>query len=92
MDIADLADKQIEDQLAAALLVMRHGHDDASFQGREVKGVCNSCGDHIPVARMKAVPGCRKCINCAERDEKIRAGFTVPGVIVEDELLDEFPC
>ncbi len=38
--------------------------DDGQF------GTCSSCSSDIPVARLKAVPWARYCIDCQELDEK----------------------
>lgn len=31
---------------------------------------CEECGDEIPLARRTAVPGCRLCVFCKERQER----------------------
>ncbi|UJB34079.1 TraR/DksA family transcriptional regulator [Chromobacterium sp. Beijing] len=31
---------------------------------------CEDCGDAIPPARARAMPGCRRCIYCQERKER----------------------
>ena len=33
-------------------------------------GVCDSCGNPIPVGRLEAVPGAVHCVRCAERMER----------------------
>ena len=38
--------------------------DDGGF------GTCSNCENDIPVARLKAVPWARYCIDCQELDEK----------------------
>ena len=40
-----------------------------------VFGDCEECNEEISEARLKAVPDCRLCINCAEREEKIRKQY-----------------
>ena len=30
--------------------------------------ICESCGEEIPEARRKAVPGCRLCVSCQEKE------------------------
>lgn len=40
-----------------------------------VFGDCEECDEEISEARLKAVPDCRLCINCAEREEKIRKQY-----------------
>ncbi len=34
---------------------------------------CEDCGEEIPEARRKAVPGCRRCIDCQTLHENWRA-------------------
>jgi phage/conjugal plasmid C-4 type zinc finger TraR family protein len=31
---------------------------------------CEECGDEIPLARRLAVPGCKLCVFCKERQER----------------------
>jgi DnaK suppressor protein len=38
-------------------------------------GECEECSEEILEARLKAVPDCRLCINCAEQEEKIRKQY-----------------
>lgn len=33
---------------------------------------CTDCGNHIPDARKKAVPGCQRCIGCQKELEEGR--------------------
>jgi phage/conjugal plasmid C-4 type zinc finger TraR family protein len=33
---------------------------------------CERCGQPIPEARRKAVPGVRKCVRCQEEEERTR--------------------
>ena len=43
-------------------------------RGRMAKGEslthCEVCGEPIPDARRKAVPGVRKCVKCQEAEER----------------------
>jgi phage/conjugal plasmid C-4 type zinc finger TraR family protein len=32
-------------------------------------GICIDCGEPIPEARQRALPGCRRCIECQQRYE-----------------------
>lgn len=34
-------------------------------------GECEACEEEISEARLKVIPDCRLCINCAEQEEKI---------------------
>ena len=37
---------------------------------------CEKCEDAIPVARRKAIPGVRLCVNCQSKLEKQQTTFT----------------
>lgn len=50
-------------------------HDALQRMENGTYGYCESCGDEIGVARLKARPVTRLCINCKskqEEDEKVR--------------------
>jgi len=72
-DIADMADRYIEDQIRLSLStrypepVPRHGKNSSSE--------CLHCGAPIPKARLEALPGCDSCVVCAERHERLQAGY-----------------
>jgi phage/conjugal plasmid C-4 type zinc finger TraR family protein len=40
--------------------------------GRESLAHCDACGQPIPEARRKAVPGVRRCVSCQEAEERTR--------------------
>lgn len=66
MDIADLADKHIEDQLQVSLSrVHRAAFKKASHTH------CQECGTPIPAARRTAIPGVETCVECAEELEAL---------------------
>lgn len=60
------SDEQISEVLEAAkarrLVALDHALDRAAH-GRF--GICDHCGDRIPVARLRALPGSTACIRCA---------------------------
>lgn len=64
MDIADLAEQQIESQLQQAIARIR---TPAPASGRNE---CVECGADIPTARRLALPHVKTCINCAEHGER----------------------
>jgi phage/conjugal plasmid C-4 type zinc finger TraR family protein len=39
---------------------------------------CEGCGDDIPAARQQAVPGVRRCIDCARASESFPKLFKRP--------------
>jgi RNA polymerase-binding transcription factor DksA len=66
-DVATLrSDEQLAETLAAAkarrLAALDHALERAA-QGRF--GICDRCGDRIPVARLRALPGSTECVRCA---------------------------
>jgi RNA polymerase-binding transcription factor DksA/CBS domain-containing protein len=66
-DVASLrTDEQLSETLEAAksrrLAALDHALERAS-QGRF--GVCDRCGERIPIARLRALPGTTTCIRCA---------------------------
>ena len=75
----DAAQDEISSQLAEvesrelanienALICMREGN----------YGVCDSCGEDIPLARLQALPYATQCIGCQRESEKsiVRRGFS----------------
>lgn len=67
-DIADIAQTEIDRQIAVALSNYRRA--DASVVDVDSPRYCDDCDDLIPSARVKAVPQCTRCIECQEIAEK----------------------
>jgi len=44
---------------------------------------CQECGEGIPKARQKAIPGVQLCIYCQERLERFKANYRRPGDYTE---------
>lgn len=44
---------------------------------------CEECGEDIPEARRKLVPGVQLCIHCQTRFERIKANYRQPGASSE---------
>jgi RNA polymerase-binding transcription factor DksA len=61
MDLADLADIQIEGQLQAAL-ALRKQRRGAQCDNR----CCSECNNEIPLQRRKLLPHVSTCVDCAE--------------------------
>lgn len=66
MDNADLADKQIEDDLRQA--IFRCGTRMASET--QAHSHCIECDSPVPEARRRALPNVRICVACAEARER----------------------
>ena len=57
---------QIEDTITDGILTAR-----ARLPSGEGAEQCDECGDEIPAARRKALPGARTCVSCqAGRDSR----------------------
>ena len=60
---------QIEDTVADGVLAAR-----ASLPAGEGTTHCEECGEEIPAARRKALPGARTCVACqSSRDARVVA-------------------
>ena len=58
---------QIEDTVTDGVL-----HARARLPSGESALVCDACGEDIPLARRRALPGCRTCIACQTgRDKQV---------------------
>lgn len=70
--VQDQIDDTVNDAVAAARNAL------SSDDGRDY---CDDCGERIPEARRKALPGARTCVACqGERDKSRRAsGFNRRG-------------
>ncbi|MCB1737924.1 MAG: TraR/DksA C4-type zinc finger protein [Gammaproteobacteria bacterium] len=62
MDICDMADQTIEDQVQNAIrrITLKQQGDGRSHTH------CIECGNAIPLARRRAVPQAKTCVDCAE--------------------------
>jgi phage/conjugal plasmid C-4 type zinc finger TraR family protein len=64
MDLADMADQQIEDRLRSAL-AHTQSLKSLSLAKAGYSMTCDECGEPIPAERHKALPGCATCVDCA---------------------------
>jgi len=59
MDAVDRAEiiieEDIEDMIAGAKNALRQNN---------ITGLCRDCGDVIPTARQRVLPGCARCVEC----------------------------
>ncbi len=61
-------DGAVQDQIDASVEdAVRHARSQMA-KGESLSD-CAECGEPIPEARRKAVPGVRKCIKCQEADD-----------------------
>lgn len=56
---------QIESDFLLSLRLSKR----AQYQGESAE-YCTGCGEAVPAARRKALPGVRLCVFCAERRER----------------------
>lgn len=64
-DEIDQAQAYNEDFQAFALEHQQRDREPDNYTGSG----CLECGEEIPEARRRAVPGCRRCISCQEEHE-----------------------
>ncbi|THD61422.1 DksA/TraR family C4-type zinc finger protein [Phenylobacterium sp.] len=66
---------QIEDTITDGVLTAR-----ARMPAGEGASLCDECGEPIPDARRKAMPGARTCVRCQSgRDSRIVLGINRRG-------------
>ena len=65
MDICDVADIYIQQSLDIGLNKLKTENQSAQHI---INGVayCIDCGEEIPIERLKAIPGCCRCVDCQE--------------------------
>ncbi|WP_373874436.1 TraR/DksA C4-type zinc finger protein [Metapseudomonas otitidis] len=56
-------------QAAQEEALQRRIDNRVRYQG-ESPEECDGCGQAIPLARRKAVPGCRLCVHCQSWEER----------------------
>lgn len=66
MDIFDRAQELEELHRNASLAAL------ATTETGQTYSHCEDCGEPIPEARRKVVPGCHRCITCQEWHEKTK--------------------
>lgn len=64
----DLSQLAAERDVQIALL--RH-RQSLSARDRHSAAVCDDCGSPIPVARRRAIPGIRTCVDCQRAAERM---------------------
>ncbi len=74
-DLIDDAQAREAQYLAHCLDKARLTQPD-ELQERDEQGrvICAECGELIPLARLKAVPGCTRCAGCQQEQEGLRRG------------------
>jgi RNA polymerase-binding protein DksA len=84
-DMADIAQDISENELSFHLAEVESRElDKINLAIKKLNegtyGICESCGERIAVARLKALPFANKCIQCQEQDEQ-EGKYTVAAVI-----------
>jgi DnaK suppressor protein len=77
-DVADHASSDYESELFGALLEKQAGSlEDVERALTKIDrgdyGVCECCQEAIAMKRLKAVPWARHCLECQQKDDRIRA-------------------
>ena len=70
-DIVDMAQHQ-EMQWRELSLKHRQQRGDGYEVDTDTPRYCEDCDEQIPLARVKAVPFCTRCVDCQERFEKCK--------------------
>ncbi len=68
-DEAERARIRVEEQIALARSLLPDGPGSP---------ICNECGDPIPEARRKAMPGTRHCVECQGQRDDDKPSFKEP--------------
>ena len=79
-DDGDLADISFRDLMQAATLTRHQAQlravEEALLRIEDgVYGICEDCGEEIPIDRLNAMPFALRCVDCQERHES-----TAPGI------------
>jgi RNA polymerase-binding transcription factor DksA len=69
MDEADVAQRELDHQLAMALANRKQAREAKLAKPITIK--CIDCDEPIPFERQVAAPGCQRCISCKERFEQL---------------------
>ena len=72
MDVFDQATELERLDRESALLRARAAMDQEGPEWIDGKPCCRECGEPIPEARLKAIPGVGLCLSCQEEWEKER--------------------
>lgn len=76
MDDVDAAQAREQNDRDVALLAMRERIDAALVpRDASIDGVCIDCDEPIEPKRIKALPNCSRCIECAKRHEHRLRGY-----------------
>ena len=75
MAVGWAGDNAVSDQIKSSL-----EDEVARVRSRLPKGLsrteCEECGEPIPLARQKALPGVRLCVTCQEEEDKSQTPFS----------------
>lgn len=69
MDSADIANDNIDILTAARINSIRQRQQSTGDTSTGVR-YCSDCGEEIPQARLRAVPGATRCRDCQDRYER----------------------
>ncbi|WP_294948266.1 TraR/DksA C4-type zinc finger protein [Sulfurivirga sp.] len=69
MDVIDIANERAQRELDG-LLAARRQMARLEAENATAAAECVECGETIPEARRRALPGVRLCIHCAEAAER----------------------
>ncbi|WP_055134825.1 TraR/DksA C4-type zinc finger protein [Pseudomonas corrugata] len=70
MDVIDIASKREDDHRAA--VIAAHLAQQKKISERPSAEHCEDCGGDIPEARRQIIPGVELCVECQDRQERMR--------------------
>lgn len=80
-------EERAQEERTAYTLVELAAHDDRAIREIDAAvarledgnyGTCAECGVDIPIARLRAFPSARRCVECQRDAEKERAAYARP--------------
>lgn len=97
IDIGDTVDVAVDDEfnLMSSQLAqsesreLRQIEEALANMKKGRYGVCESCGEGIPLARLQALPYAKRCVNCQRASET--RDLSAPSRIDWSQLRDETP-
>lgn len=69
-DYVDRASEREQEMLADALVEQARRAGLAGKTAADSAKTCEACGEPIPSARRRAVPGCLLCVDCQTANER----------------------
>lgn len=98
-------EERAQEERTASILVSLNAHDDRAIAEIDAAlarvedgtyGECEECENPIPIARLRAIPTARRCVECQAAEERHQAAHAprtpsaaTPGMGAETEAYDD---